>query len=225
MSSVYKDYIKEHMCIRDIYSYLDANVFVFYFLYNYLVEEEIELPEWLADDESAITLDMEYCLIHSGDKKLSTTFYRIAKASPDDEALWQRWCWLIYSKFKDKWNKIYSAMMTDYNPLENYDSNEEISRTGDDKISNNVNLDTKGYNKSFNSADLEEIEKTHSEGNATNNYSKTDYNSKVTTKKHGNIGVTTSQQMLESEIDLRSKYNFYNIIMNDVDSMLTTNLY
>lgn len=32
---------------------------------------------------------------------------------------------------------------------------------------------------------------------------------------HGNIGVTTSQQMLESEIELRNKYNIYDIIIND----------
>lgn len=33
-----------------------------------------------------------------------------------------------------------------------------------------------------------------------------------TLHRHGNIGVTTSQQMLQSEIDLWSKYNFYNYL-------------
>ena len=32
---------------------------------------------------------------------------------------------------------------------------------------------------------------------------------------HGNIGVTTSQQMLEAEIELRTKYNITDIIVND----------
>lgn len=34
----------------------------------------------------------------------------------------------------------------------------------------------------------------------------------ITSHLHGNIGVTTSQQMLESEIQLRTKYNIYEII-------------
>ena len=36
-----------------------------------------------------------------------------------------------------------------------------------------------------------------------------------TGRTHGNIGVTTSQQMLESEIELRNKYNIMDIIIND----------
>ena len=43
--------------------------------------------------------------------------------------------------------------------------------------------------------------------------------------RHGNIGVTTSQQMLQSEIDLRSNYHFINQIMNDVDSILCLLVY
>ena len=44
------------------------------------------------------------------------------------------------------------------------------------------------------------------------------------TKVHrsGNIGVTTSQQMLQSEIDLRIKNHMEDIIFNDVDQILTT---
>lgn len=37
-----------------------------------------------------------------------------------------------------------------------------------------------------------------------------------TNKMHGNIGVTTSQQMLESEITLRLKYSFYNMLFSDI---------
>ena len=44
------------------------------------------------------------------------------------------------------------------------------------------------------------------------------------TKVHrsGNIGVTTSQQMLQSEIDLRIKNHMEDILFNDVDQILTT---
>ena len=44
-------------------------------------------------------------------------------------------------------------------------------------------------------------------------------------ERSGNIGVTTSQQMLQSELDLRDGYNFYDGIMSDVDSILCLLVY
>ena len=46
-----------------------------------------------------------------------------------------------------------------------------------------------------------------------------------TLTRSGNIGVTTSQQMLESEMKIRALYNMTTIIYNDVDSVLTIPLY
>lgn len=45
-----------------------------------------------------------------------------------------------------------------------------------------------------------------------------------TLKRNGNIGVTTSQQMLESEIKLR-QYNFIEEMLNDIDSILCLKIY
>ena len=42
--------------------------------------------------------------------------------------------------------------------------------------------------------------------------------------RSGNIGVTTSQQMIQSEIDLRS-WNYFENLFKDVDSVLTCSLY
>lgn len=41
----------------------------------------------------------------------------------------------------------------------------------------------------------------------------------------GNIGVTTSQQMLQSEYDLRRLNNFYEVVFSDVDSFFTLPIY
>lgn len=43
--------------------------------------------------------------------------------------------------------------------------------------------------------------------------------------RHGNIGVTTSQQMLQSEIDLRTAAIFFDIVYRDIDSILTLSIY
>lgn len=54
----------------------------------------------------------------------------------------------------------------------------------------------------------------------------TDYNKTETRilKRHGNIGVTTSQQMIESELELRKK-NFFEIVFHDIDQYLTISVY
>lgn len=63
--------------------------------------------------------------------------------------------------------------------------------------------------------------KKETEQTGTNEH-KTKYNTKLTVK--GNIGVTTSQQMLESELELR-KYKYFNQVYNDVDDVLTILIY
>lgn len=45
-----------------------------------------------------------------------------------------------------------------------------------------------------------------------------------TLERSGNIGVTTSQQMAQSEIELW-KWNFYDDVMSDIDSILTLAVY
>lgn len=89
-----------------------------------------------------------------------------------------------------------------------------------------------GYGKSVN----HDVSETHS-----TEYGKTDTEtlnlSKSTTDqettsgnttrnltRHGNIGVTTSQQMIESEIELR-KHNYFDIIFKDIDNILTLSIY
>ena len=44
-------------------------------------------------------------------------------------------------------------------------------------------------------------------------------------ERSGNIGVTTSQQMLESEINLRNNFNLMNQIYEDIDSIITLLIY
>lgn len=44
----------------------------------------------------------------------------------------------------------------------------------------------------------------------------TDSGNTITELKHGNLGVTTSQQMLTSEIELRKKTNFYRLVIEDM---------
>lgn len=87
------------------------------------------------------------------------------------------------------WQRIYLALTEEYNPLHNYDRHEEWD---DDGTSVGAVM---GYN---------EDEFTDSNKVTTGNKRKG--------RAYGNIGVTTSAQMIQGEVDTRMMYNYAKII-------------
>lgn len=142
----------------------------------------------------------------------------------------------VVVKFGLKWWKISQAITTDYRPLENYDM-EEIrtpnlteSLTRKQNTDTNVNQTTESGIYGFNSTESQPTATgegdTHTTGLKANNEiadTKTNTGTESLTR-HGNIGVTTSQQMLESEIKLR-QYNFIEEVFKDIDSILCLKIY
>lgn len=59
----------------------------------------------------------------------------------------------------------------------------------------------------------------------TEGHSFTDRKNVTTSNIHGNIGVTTSQQMLESEVLFRLKHDFFNTVYDDVAEALLSPIY
>lgn len=125
------------------------------------------------------------------------------------------------------WTRIYTALQLDYNPIENYNRTEEVdettNETGQEKAQG-VNTDTiqdvnTQEKTGFNSSNWQGTERNTE--NATNIY---DHVNKVDkegegrlqrrAKMYGNIGVTTSQQMLEQEITV-AQHNIIEIIVDD----------
>ena len=211
------------------------NVFIFRVMLDYLKMNNIDIPDWLKDEDNAYLMDLEYCTAVSGDKYLSKNFMKQYERA-EVEVL-RYFAMILYRRFNTKWTKIYDALLIEYNPLENYSMDEtrtpnltdEVKNTGDDKTSVNLDNTTTSYIVGYNTANEKESGKTTSNGNATNNFSKVDYNSTHTSKhtgtehvtRTGNIGVTTSQQMLQSEFEVR-QYDFYQGIYNDIDEFITT---
>lgn len=121
------------------------------------------------------------------------------------------------------WKKLYATTQLDYNPIENYNRTETVSeneKRNDDLSSStesNSNSENINQNVAFNNQDFSNHEKNmlntdnQITGSETNKYN-TDRN--VTTKTSGNIGVTTSQQMIEQERQV-SEYNITQVIVND----------
>lgn len=131
--------------------------------------------------------------------------------------------------WSDKWKhtieKWVNALSVDYNPLENYDrieewvdlntgtvSNKNVLNTSDSGITNTSATEAvSAYN-----SDVMRNDNSTKGANDYSNTSVSDNDStrtdnlqgKHTGRLHGNIGVTTSQQMLQSELDI-AKWNLY----------------
>lgn len=205
--------------------------------------EEKPLP-WL-DENTAYSLDMEYYLHRSGDKEISIMYKRylgIEDAPITSIGIKDLLMKTIVKKFSLSWNKIWDALTTNYRPLENYDMEQtetpditkERNTKSNTKITNTNEIDSSQQNVfGFNSSDAvpstsqEGKNTTTTEGNEDDNNTweeETETGIRGLTR-HGNIGVTTSQQMLLSEVDLRTKTIFTDIVLKDVDSMLCLMVY
>lgn len=122
------------------------------------------------------------------------------------------------------WKRVESALNAEYSPIENYDRtethNDVYTRNLTEK-GNNIFSETHaetGKKAAFNSDSLVDTDGTS--GNSSTNDSNTgEYtggdNRNINIRAHGNIGVTTNQQMIEAEIAMRHNHNLYNIILND----------
>lgn len=163
--------------------------------------------QWLTE-KMAGDLDTEYLYLRSGDKSISPL---LEHTSLDKTAS------IIVSKFGDKWNRLYDTFITKvYNPIENYSMTETEKTNSKVKVISSGTAGTYGFNSDSSVPTGESSTETTSEGNADDN------NRELT--RSGNIGVTTSQQMLESEIELR-KWNFTDMLYQDVDSICTLSIY
>ena len=94
-----------------------------------------------------------------------------------------------------KWERIAAVMSAEYNPLWNKDGNfyekEKLSNTAGTKVS------------AFNSSTFVDSGQVKNDGTVER-----------WRQEHGNIGVTTSQQMVKEEVDV-ANINLYRIIIDD----------
>ena len=176
---------------------------------------------------------------HSGSKRPSIVWERAFKMSNEDyEQTMVLIATILVQKFAEKWDKLYSAITTNYAPLENYDMEQtetpDITHTKTTQtetvttITDDVSAtDVYGFNSSSPVPNNKVTRNgTSTVSNDPDNNVETNVESGTRgLTRHGNIGVTTSQQMLQSEIDLRNNYNFLNNIMDDVDSILCNLVY
>lgn len=100
------------------------------------------------------------------------------------------------------WNKLYTLRSIEYQPIENYDRYEDITETGKSNGKSNSS-GTSLYSEFPMESPLKKSVNNTDSNSSANSEANTDTQRKA--HIHGNIGVTTSQQMLESEINLQKQ--------------------
>ena len=146
--------------------------------------------------------------------------------------------------------RMYEALRVEYSPIENYDRKENTTRnyenSGTDKESTTLGSTTTSTNigsndnenkvSAYNESDYSNREKDTQSYNSTltntgsgTDTKQTEYGLKrkevEDIRVHGNIGVTTSQQMIESEMSLRAKYDIYKIIAREFEREFLVQIY
>lgn len=196
--------------------------------------------QWLSQTD-ATNLDLEYVFSHSPEKPISTLYENVIKKYEDyegdiDNIVMVKLANLIVTKYGEKWNRIHLALISaEYNPIENYDSHETETpnivniRTikTKTKLTTTNNNDGFGFNNvGTEGVPVSKIENVVEGDDTKNQTSDTNWEQgSRTIERHGNIGVTTNQQMITQEIEMRDKYILFDIMMNDVDALLTLNIY
>lgn len=213
----------------------------------YLLKDETNFPllKDFIKDSNYFTLTEDYFIGYSNDKFISPLFSKFVENYNNSEidikvSMSSKLASLVYNRFGKKWKKIYDALMTEYNPLENYSMEEERTpdlteeETQNEKSDVKTSRETSATNsyKGFNADAPVTINKTDGQEDVETSGAKLDneitksttHTGTETLTRSGNIGVTTSQQMLQSEFEVR-QYDFYKMMYNDIDSLLCLSIY
>jgi hypothetical protein len=203
------------------------------------VFSHIDMSWWEGFD--AETANIDYYINYSGNKSVSpllTNFTYGNKLTDIDKKIIST---VVSNHYLNDWKRLYNAIYSDYNPINNYDMLETETtngETGNTSKNENTNKTTTsvenatndkmyGFN-SVNASNKDDVISTGKQSEESENINNTTINATQKNnrelKRSGNIGVTTSQQMIESEIELR-KNNLLSIIFNDIDKILTIQCY
>ena len=182
--------------------------------------DNMVLPEGLDDEDGVVRkLITDDIILRHGDTPLFIPEPTVMKYYI------QSWSLKMQPVFQRMWN----ACIAEYDPIENYNRSEYRTETTEDTMGNTRTLDTAtdttGTNTTENSVSAENVSTFEPDNktvetpdlNVADTGTITDdgsYDGSLTIDSniHGNIGVTTSQQMLEQELALVPKLDIIRII-------------
>ena len=158
-----------------------------------------------AGETDGKALDLEYFGNRSGSKIVAPLLEKMLTETGLSDASKQNIVDLIWIRFGRNWTKLWGTLTVEYNPIENY----RMTETG--KINHDGDQQNGVYG--FNSTASVPSGTGHDE-----------YIDNTELTRSGNIGVTTSQQMIQSERDLWV-WKFFEQVFQDVDTVLSIDVY
>ena len=207
----------------------------------------LEVP-W-KNDITGNELDINYHGFRSGHKLIGSLIENFLENNVVSETNKITIAQAIYAMYIKNWNALYKTLSLEYNPIENYSMTETenvqdthrgtLESDGSDTNTNTENTIVNDTSNNqlwgFNSTDSVNSDKQIGDTtknidgsmNATHKNTDTetkDITSDRTLKRSGNIGVTTSQQMIESERQLWL-WNFFESVFSDIDKILVLKIY
>lgn len=215
-----------------------GNVFEFG-IFHYISQYDVP---WSMGSE---WLDLEYHGNHSGKKSISPLVEALLTSAALTETDKETLAGIIWNKYHEKWERIHNVLTMNYNPLENYnmvehetsssEGHQSASSSGTSHTESADETDNKTTNSAYGFNSVTAVKTDESESKTTSDIDSTNTSSGSSSSSNddsgereltrsGNIGITTSQMMAESEIQLR-KNNFYDMVFTDVDTILTSGVY
>jgi hypothetical protein len=131
------------------------------------------------------------------------------------------------------WTKLYETSQYEYNPIWNKDGTVTETESGSNSAERNTSgqASNTGSNshkvRGYNAASLVESENDSVENSGSSSENVTDEASHTVTRtreEHGNIGVTTTQQMIKEEREI-SNFDIYQIIADDFKTRYCVMIY
>jgi hypothetical protein len=183
-------------------------------------------------------LDIDYIYRWSGNKSISPLLAHLQNGTDIelDDSGYINLAGIVWAYYGTNWQKKWEVLTATYDPLENYNMVEtENAKDTDDSNThvtgsasgNNTSTDAShgvyGYNSSsYVPADYDSVD-TQTNTDMSTGYDN-EHNLNRTLTRHGNIGVTTSQQMAQSTLDLYA-YRFFDEVYKDIDRIVSLPIY
>ena len=223
------------------------------FTYLSYVDDDI-IPPWVENEPDGleIMLNFDYHGNFSGDKFISPFLRKFIEGETLTTDELNGIASAIAGIYHTKWTGLWATLNPEYNPIENYNMEENLTDAykttehghkirRDDNLTNTQSPDNWTVTNendiyAFNSSSANHADKNTTKTTGTYATTSTGYqehtNSGTDTEREGhkltrkgNIGVTTTQRMLEQERNIKNWDFFRQIVFPDIDKILTIMIY
>ena len=199
------------------------------FIFKYIADSS-STDLW--DSSTGAMLDAMFLNQHSANREVTEWVNALATANDDNKLSAANIAMLanmIWAKYSRAWTQYFDYLESEYNPITNYDMVEvetpDITRSIESSQTSDVT--TTNSRNTFNSATMVDTDSSNTSGDSESNAQsseETETGTRTLTRS-GNIGVTTTGQILDIDSKFWSNWNYIDSMFKDVDKFITNGIY